>query len=98
MRMPKCPGIPERAGVEVIAEHQFAARAADHLTAYEHGRRRPENRTAQSRAAALAGFGLDSLIEIFASSIVIWQIKGIDRNREARALRLIGGAFFLLAV
>ena len=26
------------------------------------------------------------------------QIKGIDRNREARALRLIGGAFFLLAV
>src|SRR4030088_2545956 len=24
MRMPKCSGIPERAGVEVIAEHQFA--------------------------------------------------------------------------
>ena len=26
MRMPKCSGIPERAGVEVIAEHQFVAR------------------------------------------------------------------------
>jgi divalent metal cation (Fe/Co/Zn/Cd) transporter len=52
----------------------------------------------KARSVALAGFGLDSLIEIFASSIVIWQIKGIDRNREARALRLIGGAFFLLAV
>ena len=33
MRMPKCSGIPEWAGVEVIAEHQFAARAADDLTA-----------------------------------------------------------------
>jgi hypothetical protein len=26
MRMPKCSGIPERAGVEVIADHQFAAK------------------------------------------------------------------------
>jgi divalent metal cation (Fe/Co/Zn/Cd) transporter len=52
----------------------------------------------KARSVALAGFGLDSLIEIFASSIVIWQIKGIDRNREARALRLIGDAFFLLAI
>jgi hypothetical protein len=32
MRMPKCSGIPERAGVEVIAEHQFAARTADDHT------------------------------------------------------------------
>src|ERR1700724_806645 len=32
MRMPKCPGIPERAGVEVIDEHQFAARIADDLS------------------------------------------------------------------
>jgi hypothetical protein len=47
---------------------------------------------------ALAGFGLDSLIEIVASTIVVWQIKGVDRNRERPALRLISGAFFLLAV
>jgi divalent metal cation (Fe/Co/Zn/Cd) transporter len=52
----------------------------------------------QARSVALAGFGLDSLIEIFASTIVVWQINGIDRNREGRALRLIGGAFFLLAL
>src|SRR6202023_18113 len=32
MRMPKCPGIPERVGVEVIDEHQFAARIADDLS------------------------------------------------------------------
>jgi divalent metal cation (Fe/Co/Zn/Cd) transporter len=52
----------------------------------------------EARSVALAGFGFDSLIEIFASTIVVWQIKGVGRNRERPALRLIGGAFFLLAV
>jgi divalent metal cation (Fe/Co/Zn/Cd) transporter len=50
-----------------------------------------------ARSVALAGFGLDSLIEIFASTIVVWQLKGINDDRERRALRLIGGAFFALA-
>ena len=49
-------------------------------------------------SAALAGFGLDSLIEIFASTIVVWQIKGVNQNRERTALHLIGVAFFLLAL
>ena len=48
-------------------------------------------------SAALAGFGLDSLIEIFASIVVVWQLRGVTEHREARALRLIGAAFFLLA-
>lgn len=51
-----------------------------------------------ARSVALAGFGLDSLIEIFASVIVVWQLKGVNQHRERRALRLIGGAFFALAV
>jgi hypothetical protein len=51
-----------------------------------------------ARSVALAGFGLDSLIEIFASVIVVWQLKGVHQRRERRALRLIGGAFFALAV
>jgi divalent metal cation (Fe/Co/Zn/Cd) transporter len=51
-----------------------------------------------ARSVALAGFGLDSLIEIFASVIVVWQLKGVNEGRERRALRLIGGAFFALAV
>jgi divalent metal cation (Fe/Co/Zn/Cd) transporter len=45
---------------------------------------------------ALAGFGLDSLIEIFASLIVVWQLKGIHADRETRAMRLIGAAFAVL--
>jgi divalent metal cation (Fe/Co/Zn/Cd) transporter len=49
-------------------------------------------------STALAGFGLDSLIEIFASTVVIWQLKGeTGPLRERRAMRLIGAAFLALA-
>ena len=51
-----------------------------------------------ARSVALAGFGLDSLIEIFASVVVVWQLKGAEERRERRALRLIGGAFFALGL
>ncbi len=51
-----------------------------------------------AHSVALAGFGLDSLIEIFASVIVVWQLTGVNQQRERRALRLIGGAFFALAL
>lgn len=46
---------------------------------------------------ALAGFGLDSLIEVFASLVVVWQLKGIHKDRETRAMHLIGAAFAVLA-
>jgi divalent metal cation (Fe/Co/Zn/Cd) transporter len=49
-------------------------------------------------SVALAGFGLDSLIEIGASTVVIWQLNQRDRTRERRALRLIGAAFLALAI
>ncbi len=51
-----------------------------------------------ARSVALAGFGLDSLIEIFASVIVVWQLLGVNQRRERLALRLIGAAFFALAL
>jgi divalent metal cation (Fe/Co/Zn/Cd) transporter len=49
-------------------------------------------------SVALAGFGLDSLIEIAASIVVVWQLKNAGDARERRALRLIGGAFIALAI
>jgi divalent metal cation (Fe/Co/Zn/Cd) transporter len=49
-------------------------------------------------SAGLAGLGLDSAIEIFASVVVVWQLKGGQRDREASALKLIGAAFIALAV
>jgi hypothetical protein len=47
---------------------------------------------------ALTGFGLDSLIEIGASTVVVWELSGTGPARQRRALSLIGVAFGLLAV
>jgi divalent metal cation (Fe/Co/Zn/Cd) transporter len=51
-----------------------------------------------ARSVALAGFGLDSLIEIGASAVVIWELSDTGQARQRRALRLIGAAFALLAI
>ena len=55
----------------------------------------------QARSLALVAFGLDSLVEIFASTVVILNLRD-DRHdpgdrRIHRALRLIAGAFWTLA-
>jgi divalent metal cation (Fe/Co/Zn/Cd) transporter len=50
-----------------------------------------------ARSVALAGFGLDSLIEIGASAVVLRELSGSGEDRQRRALRLIGGAFVALA-
>ena len=55
----------------------------------------------EARSLALVAFGLDSVVEIFASSVVIWNLR--DRSsdpgdrRVHRALRLISLAFWILA-
>jgi len=49
-----------------------------------------------ARSVALAGFGLDSLIEIGASTVVLWELSGSGEDRQRRALRLIGVAFLAL--
>lgn len=52
----------------------------------------------RSASVALLAFGLDSLIEIGASVVVIWELTGAGEQRQRRALTLIGWAFVLLAV
>ncbi|MDQ1547892.1 MAG: hypothetical protein QOH69_2796 [Actinomycetota bacterium] len=49
-------------------------------------------------SVALAGFGLDSFIEIGASAVVLWELSGTGAARQRRALRLIGVAFIALAI
>ena len=51
-----------------------------------------------ARSVALAGFGLDPLIEIGASTVVIWELSGTGAERQRRGLRLIGYAFAALAI
>lgn len=47
---------------------------------------------------ALIGFGFDSMIEVFAASVVIWEFRGLkEDDRERTALRLIAVSFFVLA-
>ena len=51
---------------------------------------------------ALIGFGTDSIIEVFASSVVVWHIRpghpSEDAARTKRALRLVAAAFIALAI
>lgn len=50
-----------------------------------------------ARSVALLGFGIDSVIEIFASIVVVWQLKSINKDKEKFAEHLICIAFLLLA-
>ncbi|HEX2192262.1 MAG TPA: cation transporter [Acidimicrobiales bacterium] len=49
---------------------------------------------------ALVAFGLDSLVEVFASLVVIWHLAEPDdgRRRTGPALRLVAAAFTVLAL
>lgn len=50
-------------------------------------------------SVALAGFGIDTAIEILASTVVIWHLRDTaDERRERRALSVIGWAFVGLAI
>jgi divalent metal cation (Fe/Co/Zn/Cd) transporter len=51
-----------------------------------------------ARTVALAGFGLDSFIEIGASTVVLWELSGTGEERQRTALRVIGAGFIALAV
>ena len=51
-----------------------------------------------ARSVALAGFGLDSMIEIGASTVVIWELSGTGEDRQHKAMRMIGWAFAALAL
>lgn len=51
-------------------------------------------------SVALVGFGLDSVIEGFASAIIVWRFTGhriFSDDAERRAQRLVAIQFFLLA-
>jgi hypothetical protein len=53
------------------------------------------------RRAGMVGdrrrLGLDSLIKIGVSLVVVWELSGSGDERRRRALRLTGAAFVLLA-
>lgn len=52
----------------------------------------------RARSVALAGFALDSVIEIGASTVVLWELAGETQARQRRSMRLIGSAFVILGL
>lgn len=50
-----------------------------------------------ARSLALVAFGLDSVIELFASLVVVRHLRRGDQAPPAAALQAVAGAFFALA-
>ena len=48
-------------------------------------------------SVALVGFGLDPMVEVFASLVVVWELHERMGGRVQVALRLIGGAYLVVA-
>ncbi len=48
-------------------------------------------------SVSLFAYGLESSIEVFASSLVVWELRGIGKKREKIALKLIGLAYLLVS-
>src|SRR6185312_8067177 len=59
---------------------------------------RPKADALESAADRRLAFGLDSSVEVFASAVVVWELRGADRRGERRALRAIGAAYILVAI
>ncbi len=51
-----------------------------------------------ANSLALVAFGLDSLVEVFASLVVIWHLGGPAGGGSRRAERLVAGAFGALGL
>lgn len=55
-----------------------------------------------AHSLALTAFGLDSAVEVFASLVVLWHLRSRPADEiageERRSLRIIAGAFFVLAL
>lgn len=55
---------------------------------------------AEAESVALVGFGLDSFVEVFAATVVLWRMTARHASQESaerRAVFLIGVSFLLLS-
>lgn len=50
-----------------------------------------------ANSIALIGFGIDSIIEVFAAAVTAWHLRGGVERSNKTALRLIAISFFVLA-
>ena len=50
-----------------------------------------------SGSISLIAYGLESGVEVFASSVVVWDLNGTGNGRSMVALKLIGFAYFVVS-
>jgi len=50
-----------------------------------------------AHSVALTAYGLDSSVEVFASSVTAWQLRDTSERRESPALRIIGACYLVVA-
>ena len=50
-----------------------------------------------SGSIVLVAYGLESGVEVFASSVVVWDLKGVKKGRTHIALKLIGFAYLVVS-
>lgn len=48
-------------------------------------------------SVSLYAYGLESSIEVFSSSLVVWDLKGTGKGREKTALKLIGLSYLVVS-
>jgi len=48
-------------------------------------------------SVSLIAYGLESSVEVFASGVTVWSLKGTSRGREKRALKMIGVAYLVVS-
>ncbi|MBP6882106.1 MAG: cation transporter [Candidatus Levybacteria bacterium] len=51
-----------------------------------------------SGSVALIAYGLSSSVEVFTSGLVVWDLKGTNKDREKISIRLIGCAYLIVAL
>jgi len=54
--------------------------------------------TQTAHSVSLTAFGFDTLLEIGASAIVIWELNGTNGSRQKKGLRLLGIGFLALGI
>ena len=74
-------------------------RRLEYVTRLEHRwDRRARHRRDRGQIGRGRGFGLDSLIEIGASTVVLWELASVAEERQHLAIRLIGSSFIALVI
>lgn len=49
-------------------------------------------------SVSLFAYGLESSVEVFASSVTVWELNGKEKGREQKALRMIGVAYLVVSL